>query len=179
MRQSELLGLRWQDISLGEEGLVHVRHQLSRATAKTPARLIPPKAGSLREIEISGELVSILREHKLASGHKAETDFVFCTATGGPLEQRNACRAVQRAGTRAGLNGPELEPVSLHDARHTAISRWIAAGLDLVAVQRLAGHKDATTTLRIYAHAWERAQRSQDIRAKMATGGLVLSAVAS
>ena len=53
------------------------------------------------------------------------------------------------------------------------------SGLDLVAVQRLAGHKDATTTLRIYAHAWERAQRSQDIRAKMATGGLVLSAVAS
>jgi hypothetical protein len=38
-RQSEILGLRWQDIDL-DEGVIRVRHQLARATAKRPARLI-------------------------------------------------------------------------------------------------------------------------------------------
>jgi integrase len=37
-----------------------------------------------------------------------------------------------------------------HDLRHTAVSLSIAAGADLKALQRLVGHRSATTTLDVY-----------------------------
>jgi site-specific recombinase XerD len=39
-----------------------------------------------------------------------------------------------------------------HDARHTAVSRLIAAGADVALVQAVAGYASAATTLRIYTH---------------------------
>jgi integrase len=154
-RLGEALGLTWADVDL-QEGIVHVRQQ------RTPeGRVKQPKAGGVREIEILPELVSTLRAHRLASPFSQEQDFVF------QGDHRSAARAVRRAGDKAGLNDGQ-QPVSPHDARHSAISRWIACGLDLVTVQRLAGHKSAKTTLDRYAHAWERTRRSSDIRSKMA-----------
>ncbi len=59
--------------------------------------------------------------------------------------------------------------LSTHDLRHTAISRWIASGLDVVTVARMAGdHPDVI--LRVYAGDFERAKRQDEIRAKIAAG---------
>jgi integrase len=74
-----------------------------------------------------------------------------------------------------GLNpkeGEEGQAVSLHDLRHTAISRWIAAGLDVVEVQRQAGHANPAITLRLYAGAFEEADvgRRDARREKLAEG---------
>jgi hypothetical protein len=42
--------------------------------------------------------------------------------------------------------------VTLHDLRHFYASGLIAAGCDVVTVQRTLGHAKATTTLNTYAH---------------------------
>jgi len=42
----------------------------------------------------------------------------------------------------------------LHDLRHFYASGLIAAGCDVVAVQRALGHANATMTLDTYAHLW-------------------------
>lgn len=56
MRQSELLGLRWQDIDFGAN-TIHVRNQLSRAATKKPARLVPLKTDAAeRHIDLAPEL---------------------------------------------------------------------------------------------------------------------------
>jgi integrase len=47
----------------------------------------------------------------------------------------------------AGLTG-----VRLHDLRHYDASGLIAAGCDVVTVQRALGHSKATTTLDTYSH---------------------------
>lgn len=44
-----------------------------------------------------------------------------------------------------------LEGVTFHVLRHTAITRWAAAGLPVAAIMALAGHKDVATSLR-YTH---------------------------
>ena len=44
-----------------------------------------------------------------------------------------------------------LEGVTFHVLRHTAITRWAAAGLPVAAIMALAGHKDVSTSLR-YTH---------------------------
>ncbi|WP_377325303.1 tyrosine-type recombinase/integrase [Pimelobacter simplex] len=42
----------------------------------------------------------------------------------------------------------------LHELRHYFASGLIAAGCDVVTVQRAMGHSSATTTLSTYAHLW-------------------------
>lgn len=44
--------------------------------------------------------------------------------------------------------------VKLHDLRHFYASGLIAAGCDVVTVQRALGHADATMTLSTYSHLW-------------------------
>lgn len=46
----------------------------------------------------------------------------------------------------------------LHDLRHYFASGLIAAGCDVVTVQRAMGHASATTTLNTYAHLWPTAE---------------------
>lgn len=54
---------------------------------------------------------------------------------------------------RAGVTG-----VRLHDLRHFYASGLIAAGCDVVTVQRALGHASATTTLGTYSHLWPTAE---------------------
>jgi integrase len=76
------------------------------------------------------------------------------------------------AGKRAGLNPEGVEPVSFHDLRHTFGSRLIAAGCDVVFVQRQMGHSKPSVTLDIYSHEWGAANRSDEMRAKIAATGI-------
>lgn len=55
---------------------------------------------------------------------------------------------------RATRNAAKLPHVRLHDLRHFYASGLIAAGCDIVTVQRALGHSTATTTLNTYSHLW-------------------------
>lgn len=64
---------------------------------------------------------------------------------------------------RAGVSG-----VTLHDLRHYYASGLIAAGCDVVAVQRAMGHAKAPTTLNTYMHLWPTAEdRTRNAAATM------------
>lgn len=66
---------------------------------------------------------------------------------------RTAWRAAKR---RAGYQD---HPIRLYDIRHIAVSEMLAGGGDPAAVQHQAGHKDLSTTLNIYGHVLEGAQK--------------------
>jgi integrase len=51
-----------------------------------------------------------------------------------------------------------LSGIKLHDLRHFYASGLIAAGCDVVTVQRSLGHAKATTTLNTCAHLWPTAE---------------------
>lgn len=46
----------------------------------------------------------------------------------------------------------------LHDLRHFYASGLIAAGCDVVTVQRALGHSNASITLSVYSHLWPTAE---------------------
>jgi integrase len=177
VRQSEGLGLQWGDFDL-TAGTVHVQAQLSRKKRGEPARRVPLKAARRRlgarerEIDLHPDLVSMLKRHKakqFEKGLAGASDFVTCTADGKPMYYRNALRDLGKAADRAGLNDGEEPQVSTHDLRHTAISRWIAAGIDEATVARMAG--DTIETIhKHYLHEFERARRAEEIRAKLVAG---------
>lgn len=76
-------------------------------------------------------------------------------------------RGLGEAADRAGLNPEGAPRLGMHDLRHTAISHWIAAGLDVVTVQRRAGHTRPSITLDLYSHEFAEAQRSAETREKL------------
>jgi integrase len=57
-----------------------------------------------------------------------------------------ALRALKDAG---------LEPMTLHDLRHTAASLAVSAGANVKAVQRMLGHASAAMTLDTYADLFD------------------------
>ena len=166
LRQSEALGLRWQDVDF-ETGVIRVRSQLSRKGA-----LVALKTGaSRREVVLSEPLAAILRGHRtamLAKGRHAPEAFVFSTRTGTAVSQRNTTRAIAKAATEAGLEG-----VGFHTLRHTFASALIVeAGLDPVRVQRQLGHARPSITLDVYAHLFERARHADDLRERIGASSL-------
>jgi integrase len=69
-----------------------------------------------------------------------------------------------------------LPHVRLHDypdLRHFYASGLIAAGCDIVTVQRALGHSTATTTLNTYSHLWPTAED----RTRKAASGLMRQAL--
>ena len=76
---------------------------------------------------------------------------VFTTGRGKPQSRRNALRALHGAGDKAGLNGEGLEPVGLHDLRHSLVAIAFEHGLTAPEVAVLARHANANVTLAVYA----------------------------
>jgi site-specific recombinase XerD len=81
---------------------------------------------------------------RLRARASRETIFITPERNEGSMDRRQWFeKAVKKA---------ELRPAfRYHDMRHTFCSRLVAAGVPLLDVQQLAGHKSYSTTLR-YAH---------------------------
>ena len=62
----------------------------------------------------------------------------------------------------------------VHDLRHTAASIAISSGANVKAVQRMVGHRDATMTLKRYAHLFDTDldRVAEDISAKASSAGI-------
>lgn len=108
-------------------------------------RLGTPKTGRAREIPVPGFLAEELEV--LAVG-KALTDFVFQNRHGEAIDGRLfSIRIWQTARKSLGL-----DHITVHDLRHTAASLAIKAGADILIVQRMLGHANASQTLNTYSH---------------------------
>lgn len=168
VRISELLGLIWSDIDL-RSGTLHVRAQLSLAKAGRPAQRVAPKTpAAVRQIPLTPGLVRLLTEHRGSSRFAAPDDWVFATRHGTPRSQRNVHRQLAAVLERAGID-QSTGRLRFHDLRHTFASHLILdVGRDVVQVSRLLGHASPVTTLRVYAHMFDHARHTHELRAQMA-----------
>lgn len=116
------------------------------------------------------ELVAILSEHVVTHLDSAEPTSWLFTVDDAPMYD-NAITWRWRA-TRSAAG---LARVRLHDLRHFYASGLIAAGCDVVTVQRALGHSTATTTLNTYSHLWP----SAEDRTRAAASGLLREAMGS
>jgi integrase len=150
MRRGELIGLTWDAIGF-DTGTLRVRQQVTGDDAdptdvKTAAgdRVIP-MSDELRALLVTHGLDQQVRHARLTD---PRTDLVFTDRFGQQVDPRALSRwyALRVADTG-------VDETGLHALRHTAISRWIAAGIPITVVARWAGHADPSITLRVYAWA--------------------------
>lgn len=180
LRRGEALGVQVADIDfLGRK--LEVRRQLQRAKAsdvEAGRNLVSavgdvkmviraPKYESVRSVALCDELIELLAEHIRVHSPGRMTDRWLFADEGRPWNDNLV--TYRWNSTRRGLGGHKL-----HELRHFYASGLIAAGCDVVTVQRALGHATPTTTLNTYAHLWPKAED----RTRAAASGLARQALA-
>lgn len=129
LRASELLALKVADID-SSRMLLWVRHG---------------KGNKDRAVPLSPALLTALRDHWR---RRRPTTWLF------PGQSPNGQRSLgglQRVCRRAVLAAGFTKKASLHTLRHSYATHLLEAGVDLLTIQRLLGHRDLQTTAR-YVH---------------------------
>ncbi len=140
LRRGELLALSWEDVDLAA-GVIRVEWSWD-AKEGTVA---PKSRAGRRTVPIPAVLRDYLVEHKLRSGRR--DGLVFGTSYARPFTPSNVRKRANAAWARAGL-----EPIGLHECRHTFASLMIAADVNAKALSAYMGHSSVTITLDRYGH---------------------------
>jgi len=113
------------------------------------------KSKKQRRIPINSVLRTMLIELKLKS---RDSEYVFIDNEGGQIKSIRS--AFDAATKRAGLKG-----LRFHDLRHTAATRMVESGANIVAISKILGHSDIKTTMR-YAHPEESLKEALELLGK-------------
>jgi integrase len=149
MRPSEIYSLRWEQISLTDQGFI----QVTKGKSKAARRMLP----------LVPAIQRILEARHREQGRPSE-GWIFPTESkSGHLEQGSAknqhLKAIQavnkaaaEAARKAGVADPDmkLKPFAPYSIRHTALTN-LAAQCDTFALKTIAGHSSITITQR-YVH---------------------------
>ena len=139
LRRGELMGLRWRDVDLSR-GVIEVKRAWD---PKEHVMVAPKSAAGTRRVPISGVLRTFLTPLSLA----AEPDALAFGAGSRPFSASSLYERASRAWRAAGI-----EPICLHDCRHTFASMMIAAGVNAKALSTFMGHANISITLDRYGH---------------------------
>jgi integrase len=150
LRLGEAAAVRVSDIDFRRRSL-KVTRQVQRVNGGT-VDIRSPKYGSERVVYLAPTLVERLAAH-IDAYCPTEDTWLFVGDGSDPPHQNSIGYWWRRTLHDAGLSG-----IKLHDLRHFYASGLIAAGCDVVTVQRALGHAKATTTLNTYAHLWPTAE---------------------
>jgi integrase len=140
LRRGELRALRWNDVDLAD-GLIRVERSMS-GHGETGE---PKSRAGRRNVPIVAALRDLLIEHKLAT--RRDTGLVFGSSASSPFTPTAIRKRAMTAWRRAGL-----EPIGLHECRHTFASLLIAAGVNAKAITAYLGHSSIQTTFDLYGH---------------------------
>jgi integrase len=161
-RRGELCGLQWQDIDLVGQTVTISRSVVEAARSETVTK--DTKTHSSRRIALDPTTVNVLTEHQDRCERRASACDADVYASAYVFSPDPDCRRPRapndvtkdfiRLRDRIGLAG-----VRLHDLRHFAATRLLAAGVPVRTVSGRLGHANAATTLGVYAHFVEESDR--------------------
>lgn len=192
-RESELLGLWWEDLELGdlERATLRFGFQVDRKGVRVPLKTEESKA----TLPLPRSTALMLLEHRArTAAPTGRRSFVFASRTGMPLGQRNVLRALYAAQQRARRpdGTPTFPELFEHDERghlvvdqrgrlvprnvkrreldlpdfHALRHTAAMACEDLEEARDLLRHKNSTVTAQVYrAHFGDR--RREQLRARM------------
>lgn len=166
LRRGELRALRWCDVDF-EEGVIRVAHGWDDVEGEQE----PKSDAGERCVPLAGILRKVLAAHKLASGRGGD-DLVFGRTATLPFTASTVGERARRAWGWKQVANPALaldpdakpkmvwvkaredalEPIVLHEARHSAASYLIEADLNDLELTAMVGHSDSRTTKTIYGH---------------------------
>jgi integrase len=143
LRQSELLGLRWNHVDMHAQR-IRVRNAWVRYEHSGEGK---SDLSTKRSVPMTNRLAAELRRWRLRTVFSDDDDLVFAhPELGVPLDRTKVTRRFQAACKAAGVR-----KIRFQDLRHTFATTLAAAGVPLRTIQEYLGHADLKTT-QIYAH---------------------------
>jgi integrase len=173
-RRGELCALRWSNLDNKRRSLT-----IERSIIEVPGGLAEKdtKTHAARRIALDPSTIGLLAaQRQLAEQRAAEAEcvltasaYVFSPDPDGarPWSPDHLTKSFQTVRSAVGLDS-----VRLHDLRHFAATRLLAAGVPVRTVSGRLGHANASTTLTVYAHFLE----ASDQAAAAVMGELLRSA---
>lgn len=171
LRRGELMALRWGDVDLAA-GIIRVE----RSRDEKDGAIEPKSAAGRRTVPIPAVLRDYLDEYKLRLGR--DEGLVFGSTADRPFTPSNIRLRAQRAWARTLACGhpkagdpdhaesakptwfcaecnesrPAIDPIGLHECRHTFASLMIGAGVNAKTLSTYLGHSSITITFDRYGH---------------------------
>jgi integrase len=173
MRKGEALGLIWPSIDLGK-GEVSLEWQLQRvgrrlihkqrlkadgSTDVLPLPTICVTALQLRKHDQDNERARALERGGRHVGQWRETELVFTTRTGRPIEPRAINRRFDARCEKAGVRR-----IRVHDTRHTCGSLLAALDVHPRVAMQILRHAQISITMEIYTEVPDEATRAALMR---------------
>ena len=124
---------------------------------------MPPKSEkSRRTVDLPAACVAAFRKHKdrqdqersLAGSRLKETEFIFTSTIGTPIDDRKILKEFNALMTAA-----KLPKQRFHDLRHACISLLGAQGVEVKVIADIVGHSDIRLTQNVYQHVYREAKR--------------------
>ena len=140
LRLGELMALEWSCVDF-DAGLINVR----RSWDPKEGPIEPKSRAGRRSVPLSGVLRAHLAEHRLAG--RWSQGLVFGRTPDRPFLAKTPNDRARRAWKGAGM-----QPIGLHECRHTFASFMIAAGVNAKALSVYMGHSSVTITFDRYGH---------------------------
>ena|GEM_PF-519407 len=154
-RRGELCGLHWNSIDYVAGTVTIARSVIEGSKGAVIEK--DTKTHAIRRLALDTTTVQLLREHHDRCQARAvacgavlpETAYVFSRSPDGASPWVPNEVTKEYIGVR---NGIGLQSIRLHDLRHFAATRLLAAGVPVRTVSGRLGHSNASTTLGTYAH---------------------------
>lgn len=154
MRQAELLGLKWEDVSWSRKKIT-VKRQLIRKRGGGYVFRKPKTRSGTRSIALGHSALKILKDQqknlyawsRKKSERWKDLDLVFPSYVGTPLMASKLRIALKNV-----LMEASLPRIRFHDLRHTAASLMLNFGVPLIVVSKRLGHAKPSITLNEYGH---------------------------
>jgi len=177
LRQSELLGLTWDDVDFSS-GTLTIRRQLQYLGCAHGGYVFrhATKNGKTRRIVPAQLVMDCLRQQRewqedmsntLGSSWHNEYNLVFTGPMGNHLKHDHVYRCLKRIFAEMGI--PDAR---FHDLRHSYAVLSIQAGDDIKTVQDNLGHYSAAFTLDVYGHVTDSMKRASAKRMENFISGL-------
>lgn len=159
-RRGELLGFEWKDVDF-ETGIITVNRTSLFSKEKGTYTSTPKTKTSQRSLKLPDTVIMQLRRYKTEQIKERmklgdqwiDTDRIFTAWNGEPMGVDSARHWLTKFCNRNGL-----PCVNVHSFRHLNASLLINNGVDVRTVSATLGHSQTSTTLNIYAHAFQEAQ---------------------
>jgi integrase len=152
-RRGELCGLRWGDVDWKAATLT-----IERSVAVMGRRNIvikDTKTHAARRLALDDFGIEVLRRHLVEAKSRAKdlggkvmpSAPIFTYDGVNPINPDTVTRYARSIATKVGVD------CHLHALRHFAATEMVGGGTDIRTVAGRLGHKDPSTTLRVYSHA--------------------------
>jgi integrase len=155
VRHGELRALRVEDL-----GLPLKRIDICRGWDQYEGEIDPKSESGRRKTVIVGLLQELLEAHLARTG-RTGSDLVFGRTPTRPFNTNTVNSKARKAWAAARKREDEedaiplserIRPIGLHEARHTAVSQMLDAGITIDKVSKFMGHSSITVTIDRYGH---------------------------